>query len=135
MAEVSLISPGAASTQHALRFKGHLAPATEAAEGTASARLEVKMPADAKDLHGIEFEARGDGRIYQVKWYAAGATAPLQPASSFVPLSDWQTVRLLVGWLANPPAGASPPDSWLLEISALGPPGEFQLDLDEIKFY
>jgi hypothetical protein len=157
MAELSLISPGAAGTQHALRFKGHLAPAPGNGEGFALARFEVRIPAQARDLHGIEFQVRGDGRAYQVKFRpaaqsgaggdlsgamglrAAGrpvtATASFQPTASFVPLSDWQGVQLLVGWLANPPAGSSASGPWVLEISAVGPPGDFQLDLDEIKFY
>jgi len=135
MAELSLLSPGSAGIRQALRFKGRLSPGPGAGEGFVLAQLEVKVPAQAKNLHGIELNVRGDGRTYQVKFHPTGATGAFQPATSFVPLSDWQSVRLLVGWLANPPAGASASDSWLLEISALGPPGEFQLDLDEIKFY
>lgn len=135
MAEISLLSAGGAGTRQALRFKGHLTPAAGTGEGFALARLEVKVPTQSKDLHGIELNLRGDGRAYQVKFHPAGATGSFQPAASFVPLSDWQSVRLLVGWLANPPAGASASDSWILEIAALGPPGDFQLDIDGIKFY
>lgn len=135
MAELSLISPGAAGTQHALRFKGHLSPPPGDGEGFALARFEVKVPPEGEGLHGIEFEARGDDRVYQLKWSPAAATTHLEPATSFVPLSDWQNVRLLVGWLAKPPAGSPASGPWRLEIVVTGPPGDFQLDLDEIKFY
>jgi len=136
MAEVSLITPGAAGSQHALRFKGHLVPASGSGMGMASAQFEVKVPPGVKDLHGIEFEARGDGRVYLLRLYPTEASlSPIQPAISIVPLSDWQSVRLLDGWLAHPPFGIPPSSPWVFEITVEGERGEFSLDVDEIKFY
>jgi hypothetical protein len=40
-----------------------------------------------------------------------------------------------VGWLANPSAGGPAPAPWILEVVVAGPAGEFNLDIDEIRFY
>jgi len=135
MAELSLISPGASETQHALQLKGHLSPGPGGEQGFVAARRELKTPVDAKQLRGIEFEVRGDARLFQVKLQPRGAAAPLQPAIDFVPGTDWQTVRLPVGWLGNSTAAGPASTPWLLEIAVTGPAGEFELDFDEVRFY
>jgi len=134
-AEVSLISPGAAGTQHALRFKGHLAPPPGTGKGSAMTWLVLEVPPEPKNVHGIEFEVRGDDNVYQVSWCPGGAKDSCPLSSTFVPIADWQTVRLLDGWLAKLPAGSPAPSQWQLVISVVGPPGDFSLDIDEIKFY
>jgi len=135
MVELSLVSPGASGTQHALRLKGHLTPAPGTGEGVVSARYEFNVPPEAKNLRGLEFEARGDARVYQLRLHPPTALSSLEPAISFVPLPEWQTVRLPVGWLANPSAGGPAPAPWILEVVVAGPAGEFNLDIDEIRFY
>jgi ABC-2 type transport system permease protein len=161
MAEISLLTPGAEGTRHAMRLKGHLAPGPKNAQGYVSARCEVQVPAQSRGLHGIEFEARGESRIYQVGFSppklaqsccsksaapespapepsAAGwakAYATSLPSISFVPGEVWQNVRVPIAWLADPSEHGLADGPWVLEVSVTGPPGEFTLDLDQIRFY
>jgi len=151
MAEISLLTPGAEGTEHAMRLKGHLAPGPKNAQGYISARCEVQVPASSRGLHGIAFEARGESRVYQVRFQppkaaqtcfsssaalegAQAATSPM-PAISFVPGAAWQDVRVPIAWLANPSEHGLAVGPWVLEVSVTGPPGEFTLDLDQIRFY
>jgi hypothetical protein len=118
MAEVSLLTPGAEGTPHAMRLQGHLAPGPNTTQGYISARCEVQVPANSSGLRGVEFQARGDSRVYQVGFQppnvaqsgsssavasvSANAAALPFPAISFVPGEAWQNVRVPVAWLANP---------------------------------
>jgi ABC-type multidrug transport system permease subunit len=135
MAETSLLTPGAEGTPHAMRLKGHLAPGPKDAQGHVSARYEVRVPAGSRNLRGIEFEARGEPRIYQVGFQPPKAAASPIPEISFVPGEAWQNVRVPIAWLANPSRYRLADGPWVLEISVTGPAGEFALDLDEIRFY
>jgi len=153
--ELSLVTPGAEGTRHAMRFRGRLAPGPKNIPGYVAARYEVQVQANSKGLEGIEFETRGDSRVYQVAFQppnamqarssspaapglaAAGSSAlPYRlPAISFVPGKTWQNVRVPISWLDNPTDHGLAEDPWILEISVTGPPGEFALDIDEIRFY
>jgi ABC-2 type transport system permease protein len=135
MAEISLLTPGAEGTRHAMRLQGHLAPGPKNAQGYVSARCEVRLPAGSRGLRGIEFEARGASRVYQVGFQPPKAAATPMPAISFVPGEPWQNVRLPIAWLANRAENGLADGPWVLEISVSGSPGEFTLDLDEIRFY
>jgi hypothetical protein len=135
MAEISLLTPGAEGTRHAMRLKGHLAPGPKNPQGYVSARCEVRVPESSRGLRGIEFEARGASRVYQVGFQPPKAAASPLPAISFVPGEAWQNVRLPIAWLADPAKNGLADGPWLLEISVSGSPGEFTLDLDEIRFY
>jgi ABC-2 type transport system permease protein len=151
MGEISLLTPGAEGTPHAMRLQGHLAPGPNNTQGYVSARCEVQVPANSRGLGGVEFEARGEPRVYQVGFQppyvaqsgssssaaltSANAPALPFPAISFVPGEAWQNVRLPVAWLANPASHGLADSPWVLEISVTGPPGEFTLDLDQIRFY
>jgi hypothetical protein len=135
MAEISLLTPGAMGTRHAMRLKGHLAPGPKNAQGYVSARCEVRVPAIARGLRGIEFEARGESRVCRVGFQPPKPAASPVPAISFVPGEVWQDVRLPIAWLANPSEHGLADGPWVLEISVTGPAGEFTLDLDEIRFY
>ena len=55
-----MISPGAAGTGHALRFKGRVESATGFEQGYVAARYPFTLPAGAPDLRGIQIEVRGD---------------------------------------------------------------------------
>jgi hypothetical protein len=135
MAEISLLTPGAEGTRHAMRLKGHLAPSPENAPGYVTARCEVRVPTNSRGLRGIEFEARGASRAYQVAFQPPKPAGSPIPAISFVPGEAWQNVRLPIAWLANPSEHGLADGPWVLEISVTGPAGEFTLDLDEIRFY
>jgi ABC-2 type transport system permease protein len=135
MAEISLLTPGAEGRRHAMRLKGHLAPGPKDAQGYVSARCEVRVPANSRGLRGLEFEARGESRVYQVGFQPPKAASSPIPAISFVPGEDWQNVRVPIAWFANLAKYGLADGPWVLEISVTGPPGEFTLDLDEIRFY
>jgi len=151
MAEISLLTPGAEGTRHAMRLKGHLAPGPNSAQGYVSARCEVRVPASSRGLRGIEFEARGAARVYQAEFQPpkvaqtcfsrsaafgrAKTDASPVSAISFVPGEAWQNVRLPIAWFANPAKNGLAESPWVLEVSVNGPAGEFTLDLDEIRFY
>ncbi len=135
LAEVSLIAPGAEDTGHALRLKGVLAPSSGATSDYLTARYIVMVPSALKDLQGMQFEVRGDGRVYQVRFGPQPAPAGLVPGIAFVPTADWQAVRLPVAWLAAPAPPSQTAAPWALEIVVAGPAGKFQLDLDEIRYY
>jgi ABC-type multidrug transport system permease subunit len=135
MAEISLLTPGAEGRRHAMRLKGRLAPGPKDAQGYVSARCEVRVPANSKGLRGLEFEARGESRIYQVGLQPPKAASSPHPAINFVPGEDWQNVRVPIAWLTDLATYGLANGPWVLEISVTGPPGEFSLDLDEIRFY
>jgi ABC-2 type transport system permease protein len=135
MAEISLLTPGAEGTGHAMRLKGHLAPGPDNGPGYVMARCEVPVPTNSRGLRGIEFEARGEPRIYQVGFRPPKATPSSIPGISFVPGEAWQDVRVPIAWLADSSRYGLADGPWLLEISVTGSAGEFTLDLDEIRFY
>jgi hypothetical protein len=132
--ELEVLSPGAAGTAHALRFKGHVEPAPGADHGYVAVRYTFSATPRDGGPRGIQFEVRGDRRLFQVK-IEPPTPAPVVPALNFVPDSNWQTVRLPAAWLAKP-GGSSPSGAtWVLEILVDGPPGDFKLDLDELRLY
>jgi ABC-2 type transport system permease protein len=133
LGELEVISPGAAGTEHALRFKGRVEPAPGPEQGYVAARYPFTLPVGAPNLRGIQFEVRGDSRLFQVKITPPDITLPA-PTLAFVPDSEWQSVRLPAARLAtsNPSPHQGP---WVLEFRVDGPPGNFQLDIDEIRFY
>ena len=134
MAEISLLTPGSEGTRHAMRLTGRLAPGPKNAQGIVSARCEVRLPANSAALRGLEFEARGVSRIFQVGFKPPKTAATFAvPAISFVPGEDWQDVRMPIAWLADPAKNGLANGPWTLEIMVAGPPGEFTLDLDEIR--
>jgi ABC-2 type transport system permease protein len=133
--EISLLTPGAEGTRHALRLKGNLAPSPKNAQGSVSARYEFRLPVSSKGLRGIEFEARGESRICEVEFHPPKAAASPVPAISFVPGEAWRNARVPIASLADPVKNRLANGPWALEISVTGPAGEFTVDLDEIRFY
>jgi hypothetical protein len=133
LGELEVISPGAAGTGHALRFKGRVESAPGSNQGYVAVQYPFTLPAGAPSLRGIQFEVRGDGRLFQAKITPPDPALPA-PTLTFIPDSEWQVVRLPAAWLAAP--NPSPHKSTLvLEFRVEGPPGNFQLDIDEIRFY
>jgi ABC-2 type transport system permease protein len=131
--DLELISPGAEETEHALRFSGRVESASGFEHGYVAAHYPFRLPAAASRLRGIQLEVRGISRLFHVRVIPPDPALPA-PTLSFIPDSEWQTVRLPAAWLTAPnpfPAGST----LILEFRADGPPGEFELDLDEIRFY
>ena len=131
--ELEVISPGAADTEHALRFTGRLESATGFDRGSIAARYAFTLPPSAQSLRGIQIEVRGVSRLFQVKLIPPEPTLPA-PTLSFIPDSEWQTVRLPAAWLTAPNPFPSK-SKLVLEFRADGPAGDFELDVDEIRFY
>jgi ABC-2 type transport system permease protein len=134
LGELEVISPGAAGTAHALRFKGHVEPAPGADHAYVAARYQFSLTPGEGGRRGIEFEVRGDSRLFQVK-IEPPTPALAVPALSFVPDSDWQAVRLPAAWLAKPTGSSPEGTTWVFEILVDGPPGDVKLDLDELRLY
>jgi ABC-2 type transport system permease protein len=131
--ELEVISPGAAGTGHALRFKGRIESATGFDRGYVAVRYPFTLPTGAQSLRGIQLEVCGVSRLFQVRIIPPDRTLPA-PTLTFIPDSDWQSIRLPAAWLTTPnpfPARSN----LVLEFRADGPPGDFQLDIDEIRFY
>jgi ABC-2 type transport system permease protein len=133
LGELEVISPGAADTEHALRFQGRVESTAGFDRGYVAARYPFTLPAGVPNLRGVQFDVQGDARLFQVTITPQDSSLPA-PTLAFIPDSKWQTVRLPAAWLATLPA--SPPGNKLvLEFRAGGPPGDFTLDIDEIRLY
>jgi ABC-2 type transport system permease protein len=131
--ELEVISPGAGGTGHALRFKGRVESDVGFEHGYVAVRYPFTLPAGAQSLRGIQLEVRGASRLYQVRINPPDQTLPV-PSLNFIPDSEWQTIRLPAARLTTPnPFPQKSP--LILEFRADGPPGVFELDIDEIRFY
>ncbi len=134
LGEFEVISPGAAGSEHALRFEGHVESAPGSERGNVTAHYAFILgAAAASNLRGIQFEVRGDTRLFQARLSSPDAEAPV-PSLNFIPDSTWQTVRLPAAWPRIPNASPSK-KPWVLEFRVGGPTGNFQLDLDDIRLY
>ena len=133
LGEFEVISPGAAGTAHALRFKGRIESTSGFERGAVTARYRFSLPAGAPRMRGIQLEVRGDSRLFQVKLDPPNPTFPV-PALEFVPDATWQGIRLPAAWVLAPRA-ALRESTLVLEVRVDGPPGSFHLDIDEIRFY
>ncbi len=130
--EFEVISPGANGTGHALRFKGRVEAALGSNTGYVTARYPFTLPEGAPPLRGMQLEIRGDSRLFQAKLVPPDPTLPA-PSLNFIPDAEWQSIRLpAAGLAANLPPHRN---SWVLEFRVDGPPGGFQLDIDEIRIY
>jgi ABC-2 type transport system permease protein len=134
LGELEVISPGAAGTQHALQFRGELESAPGSAQGHVAARYSFAIPSGAPSPRGIQCDVRGDSRLFQVKITPANNTLPA-PTLTFVPDSEWQTVRLPAAWPVPPNPSPGKDNPMVLEFLVDGPPGSFRLDIDEIRLY
>ena len=134
VSSLSLVSPGAVGTGHALRIQGRFSESA-AGRAFAAARYRFTPPATAKVFTGIEFWVRGDTRLYEIKLLSPDSTPESAPSIRLAIGRDWQSVRLPVGQLAELSARASAKTPWILEMLVSGPPGEFSVEIDAIKFY
>lgn len=135
MAEISLAASGAAGTEHAMRLQGHLAPGLKTDRASVVASSSLTLPAERKDVTGIEFWVRGNSHLYQINIRPSSVAIMGHPSIALVPTEEWQSVRLPVAWLSGREGANAPSSPWLLEIVVAGPPDEFSLEIDEIKFY
>ena len=133
LGELEVISPGAAGTGHALRFKGRVESATGFEQGYVAARYAFTLPAGARACAAFSLKCAGSAVFSKSRSFHPTPTLPA-PHSDFIPDSEWQSVRLPAAWLTTP--NPLPPKSTLvLEFRVDGPPGNFELDMDEIRFY
>ena len=134
LGELDVVSPGSAGSEHALRFHGRVAPAAGSDHGYVAVRYTFLLAPRDPGPRGIQFDVRGDRRLFQIR-IERPSEALGAPTLTFVPDSGWQTVRLPAAGLANPDASSRGGTTWVLEIVADGAPGDFQLDLDELRLY
>ncbi len=134
LGELDVVSPGSPGSEHALRFHGRVAPAAGSERGYVALRYTFLLAPRDPGPRGIQFDVRGDRRLFQIKIERSNEALGA-PTLTFVPDSAWQTVRLPAAWLANREASSPGGTTWVLEILANGPPGDFQLDLDELRLY
>jgi ABC-2 type transport system permease protein len=134
-ARLSLISPGARESAHALRVEGNLAGDQDelVIEGS------LAPPAGSNPVRGIEFSVRGDSRPIAVAIVGPVPTPTSAVEIRFVPSKDWEVVRLPISGDPAAPAGlsrrAGSQDRWRIQITVNGFKGDFAFDLDEIRFY
>ncbi len=134
-AAVSLVSPGANGTQHALRFHGHLGGMGEA-RGFAETRAGLTLPAAIKDFHGIEFWIRSDDtRTYQITVAGTGSDPGTTPEIRLTPAHDWESVRIPAPQLSGTQTSSPQAAPFVFAIKTSGPTGDFQVDIDEIQCY
>jgi len=131
---ITLISPGANGTGHALRVDGNMAlTAGESARIVAAGSLAI--PATVKSFNGIEFWIRSDGsHDYRFTLINDATKDETTPEITLTPSSKWESVRIP----APPVPAAAPADQsthMKLAITPLGKAGEFSMEIDEIKTY
>jgi ABC-type multidrug transport system permease subunit len=131
--ELSLVSPGAAGTEHALRFQGVLAAVPDG-QPSVAARYQFTLPG-GQTLHGFELWVRGDARVYQLRLFPAGLKSDTQPEAHLIPSQDWQSLRLPVHWDLSSAGGSSAGIPWVFEIVVSGAPGEFSIQVDQLESY
>lgn len=133
--QISLISPGAIGTQHALRISGHMTHPT-AGNVTEVASGSLTIPATTKTFNGIEFLVRSDDmRDYRFTLTDEGGKQETTPEVTLRPSSKWESVRIPAPPSAQAAASEAQPLHLMLFITPLGPAGEFSLDIDEIRSY
>ncbi len=134
VAELSLVSPGAAGTQRAVRLRGLLlADLHDQTPVTAS--CDLGRPPSVKDVHGIEFWTRGEPRLFQIRLLVPELSSSPNPEISLIPTRDWQLVRIPVAGVVSPAANHEDTRHWKLQITIASFQGEFSFDIDEIEFY
>jgi ABC-type multidrug transport system permease subunit len=135
LVEISLISPGANGTQHALRVHGR-PPGSGQNHAPEGASGNLVIPATLNNCNGIEFWIRSDGsRDFRFSLMEEDAKQVTTPEVTFRPLSKWESVRIPSPLLGQANASAPQPKHLILFITPLGTSGEFSLDIDEIKTY
>lgn len=133
---LSVISPGANGTQHALRFHGDIHDLLR--NSFMDAECEILLPANVKDSQGIEFWIRSDDdRTYQIAVVASGSNVETSPLIRLILSHDWKAVRIPTAqfapiWNSSTHAGSL---TFVTDVSASGHPGKFAVDIDEIKLY
>lgn len=130
LVELSAVSPGAAETAHALRFSGRISPSPKE-QASASARHEF-APEEPKDFHGIKLWIRGDAHVTAIRLIPLKAPPDLYSELKLVPSDKWQSISVPAGAVGQ---GAAEGDSWTVQVVVSGPPGEFFVELDEIRAF
>ena len=130
LVELSVVSPGAAETAHALQFSGRISPSPKE-QASASARHEF-APKEPKDFHGIQLWIRGDPHVTTVRLIPPKAPLDFCSELKLVPSDNWQSISVPTGGTSQ---GAAAGESWILQVVVSGPPGDFFFELDEIRAF
>lgn len=139
VAELSIVSPGANGTRHALRLHGRLGDSSPA-QGFVMASFNLTAPPKLNGLPtnafpGIEFFIRSDdSRLYQISLRRQGAAPEANPEIRFVPSRDWQPIRLPGAWWADSGGSAGGNTPLRFQVLTSGGTGDFSVEIDEIRF-
>lgn len=135
VAELSLVSPGAEGTPHALRIQGRMDAAPEGKPYLA-ARYQVTVPAGLEEFNGMEFWMKGDGkRAYQITLKRADSMPDFEAELRQIPPPNWIPVHLYADWFSTDRGSPPRPLPLELDIFTTGAPGDFDFEIDQIKFF
>jgi ABC-type multidrug transport system permease subunit len=132
-ARLELISSGAEGSGHALRVSGVLRSAVRPAEPRGAVECEMGPFPAGTQAQGVEFWARGDRHIYTLQLLPPEPAAVV-PAITWVPSSEWQSVKIPAPGIISQKE-PSPSQDWKLEIAVAGEAGKFSFDIDQVGLY
>lgn len=130
-AALSHIAGGAQGSRGAMRVSGIVRGAGERVWAGAFLNPGEGMmqPVDARGLHELVFQARGDGRTLSVMLFS-GAEGAAPATVTVHPGGQWQVFRLPLESFS----GADASRLRAVAITVRGPEGEFVFDLDQVEF-
>src|SRR5690606_5101171 len=122
---------GAAGSRGALRVHGEIRPgfAFPWAGTMFHPGAQPMQPVDASARSELVFQARGDGRSYQVMLFSGPSMQAMPSMQSFTAGPEWREVRLPLSAFA----GADPATLRAIAITAGQPEGAFELYIDQVE--
>lgn len=129
--QLTRIGDGAAQSPGALRISGNIAGGSPWPwAGAMFAPGATPMaPVDASALGELQLYARGDGRVYTVMLFSGGNERGMPAMLRIQPTAQWSQLHLR---LADFP-GTDLAHLRAIAITAAAPPGDFQLDIDDVQ--
>ena len=122
---------GAQGSRGALRVSGEIRPgfAFPWAGTMFHPGAQPMQPVDASARSELVFQARGDGRSYQVMLFSGPSMQAMPSMQSFTAGPEWQEVRVPLSAFA----GADPATLRAVAITAGLPEGAFELFIDQVE--
>lgn len=131
VAAQAAIAEGAAGSRGALRVTGEIRPgfAFPWAGTMFHPASQPMQPVDASSRRELVFQARGDGRSYQVMLFSGPSMQSMPAMQSFVAGPEWREVRIPLADFA----GADLATLRAVAVTAGLPEGAFQFDIDQVE--
>src|SRR5690554_5170697 len=122
---------GPAGSRGALRITGEIRPgfAFPWAGTMFHPGAQPMQPVDASARSELVFQARGDGRSYQVMLFSGPSMQAMPSMQAFTAGPEWQEVRIPLAAFA----GADPATLRAIAITAGQPEGAFELYIDQVE--